>query len=268
MHADSKTKGLGIVVLSCDAYSDLWSIFFSQLQKHWPETSDYNVYLACNEKSSGLAKVIDAKSGPDIDWSTSLIKALEVVKEENVLMLIEDAFFCEDVDHERFLNMYEKFKEYEMDYFRLKNSPLPNIFTEQQFGQISPGQLYRTALFSSIWKKTVLIDVIKPGETAWEFELKGSDRSDKYLKFYSVYSDMFKIIHGVIKGMWVPSAINDLKKIGISFDVERGILSRREVFLLTLVKLRGQILKLLPSVMRKKIRRFVYKNLLGKEWFS
>ncbi|GAB3520298.1 hypothetical protein GCM10027342_14640 [Photobacterium alginatilyticum] len=261
------TNDLAVLVLSCDNYSDLWPIFFKQYKKYWNQ-SEFKLYLACNEKSSNIDGVVDAKSGPDIDWSTSLKKSLVKVEENNVLIMIDDAFLKEEVNHQDFLELYNRFLDSNMDYLRLKNSPLPDIKVDELVGQISPGSLYRTALFPSVWKKDVLIDILKPGESAWEFELKGSDRSDIYSEFYSVHNDVFKIIHGVIKGKWHPKALSDLRKLDVEVNQEREVLTFREVQLLNVGTFRSKILKLFPNSARKNIRRFVYSKILNKEWFS
>lgn len=258
---------LGVIVLSCDAYSDLWTVFFKQFAKHWSK-ADYNLYLACNEKSSGISDVIDAKSGPDIDWSSSLISSLQQVKEENVLIMIDDAFLCKDINHQHFLKLLNVFVEQNMDYLRLKNTPKPDISFTNEIGKISAGQLYRTALFPSIWKKEVLLKILSPGESAWEFELKGSDRSDEYSEFYGTYNDVFEIIHGVIKGKWHPDALSLLEKEGVMVDVKRPVLSTKEVLYLRFGTLRKYCLRLFPSFMRKKVRRFVYRYILRKSWFA
>lgn len=256
-----------IVVLSCDAYSDLWPIYFSQFKKYWGRAED-SVYLVCNEKHGGIEGVQDACSGPDIDWSTSLRASLDKVKEDNVLLFIDDAFFCEPVNQDLLEQYYRDFLEKKMNYLRLKNSPFPDTKINKYYGQISPGQLYRTAIFPSIWKKDILLSVLKDGESAWQFELQGSDRSDSLDGFYGVYNDMFKVIHGVIKGKWDPSAISALQKEGISSFIGRSVLSHNEVLGLRFAALRKYGLRLFPGRVRKAVRRFIYKIILRKEWFS
>ncbi len=256
-----------VLVLSCDAYSDLWPIFFTQFEKYW-KNKDHKIYLACNEKRSGIQNVNDALSGPDIDWSTSLKASLKQIEEKYVLIMIDDAFLWESVDQKRLGKYMCEFVSRDMDYFRLKNSPLPDVKINQDYGKISPGQLYRTALFPSLWKRDFLLEMLKPGESAWEFELRGSDRSDKHLEFYSVYKNVFKVIHGVIKGKWDPNAIKALKQEGVENIGSRKVLSFREVLNLKLLTIRHYALKLLPGTVRKKVRRFVYKNILKKAWFA
>jgi len=59
------------------------------------------------------------------------------------------------------------------NYLRLNPRPKPDKPYNDQIGLVSPGTLYRTATVMTIWKKSVLVDLLNPEETAWDFELYG-----------------------------------------------------------------------------------------------
>ncbi|MCO7188750.1 MULTISPECIES: hypothetical protein [unclassified Pseudoalteromonas] len=258
------SNNLAVVVLTCDHYSDLWPPFFEGYSRHW-KGSPWPIYLASNQKDYDYPGLQVIKSGEDKDWSSSIRSSLSQLEEEYVLLLIDDIIFTKDVDFEKLSSLYQEFIDSGMNYLRLKNSPLPDIDFNQDIGEISKDSLYRTAIFPSIWKKDVLFDILKDGESAWEFELKGSVRSDNYGGFYSVYEDVFEGIHGVIKGKWTRQAVKELKQVGINFDSEkRGVMSFKDDLKLRFVFLRSRVFRLVPAKYQRKLRELIYKKILGR----
>ena len=69
----------------------------------------------------------------------------------------------------------------------------------------------------ALFKKDVLIDLLDKKESAWDFEIKGSERSNKYNDFYSVDVEILPYLNGVVKGKWVNKVYRHLKKE--NFDV-------------------------------------------------
>ena len=76
-------------------------------------------------------------------------------------------------------------------------------------------------------EKKVLLKLLKSNETAWDFEIRGSIRSDEYDNFFSTWGKYFYLINGCIGGNWQRSAIKKLKSLGIQID-----LNKREVMAL------------------------------------
>ena len=65
--------------------------------------------------------------------------------------------------------------------------------------------------------------MIKPGESIWEFEMKGSRRSDVYADgFYGVKRDLFPYRHHVVeRGKWFPWEAWSFGRKGIGCDFSR-----------------------------------------------
>ncbi len=49
--------------------------------------------------------------------------------------------------------------------------PKPDKHYSQLVGIVSKGTIYRTATVLSVWKKDILLDLLKVGESAWDFEV-------------------------------------------------------------------------------------------------
>ena len=65
-----------------------------------------------------------------------------------------------------------------------------------------------------------MLGLLRQDETAWDFELKGSRRSDHVSHpFLSVY-DGFALPyrHAVRRGRWIPGAIRQFGALGMTFD--------------------------------------------------
>ena len=103
----------------------------------------------------------------------------------------------------------------------------------------------------SIWKKSVLQDLLEEGESAWDFEINGSKRAYKYDGFYAVYNDFINYENGIIKGKWRRSIINkkniyDLK----SKDLSRPIMTLKEEYEYSFKKIRSVLFNKFPNKLR------------------
>jgi hypothetical protein len=248
-------ENLAILVLSCDKYSSTWNIFFDRKKRYWPECK-MPTYLIANHKKYINSEVSTINVGDDIDWSSNLIIALKSIKEENILLMIEDAPFNGMVNEELFKRCYQFFVNEKANYLNLKASPKPNIYIDNFIGSIEAGALYRAALVPSIWKKSILTELLVEGESAWHFEIIGSERSIRFDKFYSTREPIFNLLHYIIKGKIPKSAAkslevsNELNKI--SFETMSYIENLKYKFII----LRSHVFKILvPLKLRSKIRR-------------
>ena len=220
-----RNNDLAIVVLSCDKFSSLWPLFFKRLDKNFP-INCAKVYLLSNYvdlkvKSSHLVHVVCV--GKDISWSANLRKLLIGISEPNVLLLMDDAPLSEAIETEDFQFFYSSFIEHKMNYLNLKASPAPNRDVGRHYGEIRPTTGYRTAVIPSFWRKDILLDLLKDDESAWQFEVYGSKRSERYQGFFSVRKPLIVFDHIVIKGKIDRSIYTKLKNndelLGIDFPV-------------------------------------------------
>ncbi len=217
---------IGLVVLSCDKYSDLWEAFFAMFFKHWPNCP-FPVYLLSNEQDYHHPKVTTVKVGPDLSWSDSVKKCADQVDADYLMLFFDDVFLRKDVDPKKIAMLVQKLEKYEPDYLRFKATTKPDIKIDKEIGAYLEDTLYRTAVFA-IWKKSVLMDVLKSGESAWSLETEGVVRTHKYKKFYGTYADTFAYWHGVEKGTWDADVVKKLESQGLAIDTNRRRLKTPE----------------------------------------
>jgi len=88
------------LVVSCDRYSDLWTPFFTMMQKMWPDCP-YRQYLMTNEKDFVFDGVTVIKTGPDVDYSSQVRRAVEQVDSRWLILWLEDCIISRPVDTAR-----------------------------------------------------------------------------------------------------------------------------------------------------------------------
>ena len=246
---------IAILIPSCDKYSDMWEPFFFCLAKYWPDCP-YKIYLLTNNLKPEFENVEVVNVGEDISWQSNLKKALTFVKEENIFLWIDDLFLVQKVDSKRVESMFSIFLQEDLNYLCLQGRPYANKKYNEFFGTLEKGSLYRTSTVMSLWKKSVLLDVLLEEKNAWEFELEGSKRSDKYDKFFVSYQREIKTLNSVIKGKWRNKAVGFLKKEGFILELKRKRFTLIEEFVFNLKMFRTFVFNFIPNKYQGSIRSF------------
>jgi hypothetical protein len=223
------SKTIGFIVLTCDSYSDLWLMYINFFDKYWPDCP-FDKYIVTNHKSISNTSFEFINIGKDDSWSDGLLKAIAKLKNkhEYIFVTLEDRPIIEKVDQLKLNSILHTFFQVDGNFLSLftqDNMGKPTSKFNNFFGLIDKGSLYRPTCVYSLWKISVLEDLLDRQENAWEFERFGSVRSDKYDGFYMTYNNFFKMSNTVIKGKWQRSEYNLILNLGYTPD-----LSAREIF--------------------------------------
>lgn len=257
MKTNDKLLSLGIVVASCDKYSDLWEPLFGEFFRHWPDCP-YPVYLVANHKRHPDSRVTTLLAGDDVDWSSTIAAALEQIGHSHVLFWIDDAFLNKVVKTSEIENHFFKMHASDANFLRLRANPLPGKKLNAEIGILAPEAAYRVTLFATIWKMSTLKMVLRPGESAWAFELQGTERSRTLKNFYTVLNDVFSYLHGVERGVWILPAAKTLEARGYQLDYHyRRCMNRSEHFGLIYRLFKSWILHKIPERHRSTAMQFV-----------
>ena len=211
------------VVISHDRFADVWPGFFSLMFRFWPDLP-YPLYLVSNRLAFPDGRVTPLCVGEDMSWSTTLARGLEQLSSRFVLLMLEDFFLSAQVDTARILRLHAAMVAQGAAYLRLMPNPKPDLLLPEQsdIGAISKGAPYRTSLQMAFWDRRVLLGLLRDQESAWDFELKGSRRSDQLSEqFLSVCENVAPIqyCHAVRRGKWLPDAVRHLSQAGIVLDL-------------------------------------------------
>lgn len=244
-----------ILILSCDKYEDIWEPFFGCMKAKW-SNNKYPVYLLTNKKVYNKYGVNSIRVGDDISWSYNVKKALTKIPQDNILTIFDDLFIKTNVDTALLDKLIKDFIDYDMNYLRLNPVPKPaGKLHHNSIRTIEKGELYRSSAVFSIWKKDVLIDIINDKENAWEFEIIGSNRTDKYDGWYGNTEYVIPFYNLIIKGKYDPAVYRILTKENIKLSSNREIMSMKECYLWKIKKIRSKLFQLLiPWRLRRGIR--------------
>ncbi len=217
---------VSVLICSCDRYEDVWRPFFTLLFRYWTDCP-WPIYLITNQKQYPDDRVQSLRIGPDHDWSSVFVQALERVPSSRVLVMMEDYLLSGPVDTGRIQRLDNYMVKHNAACMRLRPEPGPDAqcVDDPEIGEISPGQDFRVCLQAAIWDRQVLIQLARPGESAWAFEIVGTQRSlilDR--SFYSVMgaphrSPLPYYCTGVVRGKWMPGAVRLCQKEGIPIDL-------------------------------------------------
>lgn len=248
---------VAVLVVSCDRYSDLWPPFFQLFFRFWPNCP-FNIYLLSNNEKCEIKGINNILVGEDISWSDNLIKATNIIKEEYILIFIEDLFLVDFVKTNEVVKLCEWILQNNANYICMNPSISANQPFNEPISEIAKGTIYRASTVLSVWKKEVLSNLLKYGESAWEFEIFGTMRSDHYDAFYSSLECPFAVLNGVIKGKWQQYAIKKMISLGVSVDLSRReIMNKYETANYFLIKQRAKILRIFPPKYQRKIKNII-----------
>lgn len=175
----SPRSDIGILVVSCDAYKDLWVPFFYCFFKYWPDCP-YPLYLGSNESTYEDPRVSPILIGRDVDYSSNLLAMLGRFPHEWLILWIEDRVLSAPTRSERVQRLIGLAQRRGVAYLKLiANHPFALLSdASEEIGDISKGARYRVCVTVALWQKKMLQQLLHPGETAWDIERLGSERSN------------------------------------------------------------------------------------------
>jgi hypothetical protein len=202
----------------------------------------------------GVADVAVIQVGEDRGWSANLAQALLSVPEKYVILLLDDLFVVDRVDGRSIVQLINRCVSDDWDYLRLNPTPGPPCADQNQIGAIAPGDWYRSSTVMSVWKREVLLAVLDPAENAWEFEIFGSERTDKYTKWFASSKWNIPFENLVIKGKVNPFVMRKLRLANINIETSRPVMNFCEAVMLLMKQVRSKAMLLVPRAARRKLR--------------
>ena len=191
------------------------------------------------------------QSPSDLSWSGSLRSFLNQVDCRNVVLLLEDFFLCANVSTVDMLEKLATLRELGGSVLRLMPDPPPSIRTEKAgIGEQHRLAPFRASLQASIWDREALLALLHQRETAWEFELNGTLRSQKQPRgFYCTFRRAFPYRHVVEQGQWFWGEARRYRQLDLSFDftkrpVMNPLTALRKAITVNLRRWRGRLFML------------------------
>jgi hypothetical protein len=225
----------------------------TQFSRYWSDCP-YPRYLVSNRLESDFEGFTNILLGEDVSWSDNLMRALGQIKEDYILLFLEDLILRAPVDQDLLASSIAWATQRGVEHLRLNATERPDERLTASIGRIREGAMYRTSTVLTMWRRDVLLALLRPGESAWEFELVGSARSDVYSDFYSTYRNCFPVMNCVIKGKWRRAAVRALAAQGVVADLSRREqMTRAEEMRFWLGLLRSLVFKAAPMRYRRRL---------------
>lgn len=222
--AQPAAADVAAIVASYDGCCDIWPGFFSLVSRFWPDLP-YPLYLISNHLTYTGEGVTALRVGDDLSWSETLARGLECIMSRYVLLILDDFFLTAPVDTARVLRMHAAMVAKGAVYLRLAPNPAADrpCADMPEIGTINKGAPYRTSLQMAFWDRRVLLDLLRREESAWDFEVKGSLRSDALDEpFLGVSSDFaVPYRHVLRRGRLLPDAVRYFASLGVDFNMTK-----------------------------------------------
>jgi hypothetical protein len=249
---DSQTllQDCGILIPSWDGYADLWPPFFELFWKYWPDCP-FPVYLGSNAKTFDDPRVTTIHAGSGGLWADRVRSQVASVDHDYVMLVLEDFFWRAPTRTDQVIDCLTALQDLGGHMMRLTNRPPPDraVPGYLRFGEIAAGAPYRVSTQVTIWRRESLLDLMRPNESIWEFELKGSRRSDAIGDgFYCTWRQLVPYgYHVVERGKWLRHEAKRLSKNGVKCDfAARPIMSPTEALRWRMLVMRGRLQRLIP----------------------
>ena len=243
-------KNCTVIVNSCDAYADIWYVFFELFRLHW---SDCPFPIVLNTESESYChpgapkdwiqsfQLYPKNANPK--WTNRLIETLKGIETDYVLLFLDDDLIIDTVDTKRILQCIEWMEnDSEIMCFRALETGASKKYIPSEkyigFNRDAP-DAFRSSINIMLCRKSQLMKNLIPGENIWEYEGNGMLRS-RYWKgeYYSSqtgaplipYNANMYGGYGVWHGKWRENTIKLCKDHGIDYDFSiRGILTEEDV---------------------------------------
>jgi len=216
-------SSVAVLVSSCDRFFDAWRPFHAFLQKFWSDCP-LEIFLLTNEleiRSSRLRAIV---VGPDRGWASNLLVALEHISQPHVLYLQEDYFLTAPVHGAQ---LAQDFAEAIATgaaslCFRARSEQDTGFQPlNDRFGVVPIDSDGRTRCQVTLWKKRALQVILRPGETAWNFEARGSARTQE-MQILSYgrreNTPIPYLMSAISRGYWMPEAIALCRAHNVTID--------------------------------------------------
>jgi hypothetical protein len=203
---------ISVVVSSCDRFYDAWRPFAFFFRKYWPDCP-FPVYLVVNELRVRSTWLRAIRVGPDEGWATTMQRALADIDTPYILYLQEDYFLTAPVRAEQLTSDIAHAIEQNAASFCFYDLSLlePEFGNQpERFGAVPDDSLGRTRLQATLWKRDAFTSLLRRGETAWNMEARGSERTRGMLILSYARSDALPIpylMSAIVRGLWTPEAI-------------------------------------------------------------
>lgn len=235
-------KRCAFLMSSCDTYEDLWNPFFECLDIYWREMScpvylntEYKKFVPKKELHFSVT-TLNQTSSKTISWSRRFIDVLNRIEEEYVFLVLDDYFACNEVNTSLFKEILdimdndESIASFQMCGTRIRNNHTDSYQESKRMEyRLIKKSGWKTHFVPTVWRKSKLLEWLRPWESIWAFEECGSKRARRWNYEEKVYIVENPPIYdylwirdcsAVVNGKWIAEKelIDFFEKNNVSVD--------------------------------------------------
>jgi hypothetical protein len=263
----NNSNDLALFVPSSDKYKDVAKYFFI-FQKHFMAWWKNNIYFIVESDILEFNGVKTIYTGNDVNWTFRMKRALDQIKENYLLLLLDDYYIGNNVSEQLIFEAFSIMKKENISYYRFNNYPKVNNYKKnfsyyKYLYKIPNNARYGLVLGEGIYSKDFLYKFLgNEDKPIWRVEtdqllyIDKNDGSD--LTGCVVDSrNILKTYNGVLKGKWIPETLKHFKKIGMPIETQgRETLTRFTSYRRKLSLIAN---KYLPTVLIRFIKKYLIK---------
>ena len=261
-----KKADIGLVVLSSQAYKEIWPIFFKSWNKYYPRIK-IKKYIISSEENFinnryNFKVVSGAKVNKNSAWSVRIRSALKKINHKNLFFSTEDMIFYKNGNLSLINNFFDFYYKNSLQY--LRSSPVPPTLNNKiykNFVREPSWALHQVSLQPALIKKNFLINNLNNNDDSKIFETKASYKNRNNNKIYTSRVEIFPYKEIVIGGKIVRGSEILFKSVNLKLPKKMKIMSFYEnLKFVILKKLKSWVLYKFP---RNLIKFLVLKNFVG-----
>lgn len=224
-----------LVVPSLDLYKDVWPGLIHGLKKFWPGCP-FPVAFITNSIDAPYGETIKV-GGDHTDWGGRMRRGLKQIREPIILWNLCDHWASGPIDNDAILDFVEYIERGYASRIRLypgwDHDRTSGAFRyDKRLLVMAKDSPYRCSCKPSLWDRGVLLRLLRDGESPWDFEKRGRQRSVKYtflaLRTWGVFPFVTKgdptgpwEKSPVVKGKWTVAAKRYCQREGLSIDLKK-----------------------------------------------
>ena len=216
-------SSVAVVVSSCDAFFDAWRPFHAFFEKFWGDCP-LDRFLLTNELEVRSSMIRSIPVGNDRGWSSNLLFALKQIEHPYLLYFQEDYFLTAPIDRVQLARDFAEVVEAGADSlcFRARSESDTGFQPlNERYGIVPMDSDGRTRCQVTLWKRSALQAIVREGETAWNFEARGSARTEgmQILSYRSrENAPIHYLMSAISRGLWMPEALALCRAHEVSID--------------------------------------------------
>lgn len=222
-----ENNNVAIIIPSCDKYQDMRTLLCKSYNIFW-SNCDYKKYIITNSNIKVPNWFTSLNIGVDVDWSSNLKKAIDLIPERYLLMHIDDLILTKTVNNQEIKNYIDNFIDINGNYVKLLRirKKISKLFIES-----ASQDWYRTSTVFSLWDKLILKKILISWESPRQFEVDGTERSKEYKSRYSADKNYFEFVNLAIKGKIERRSLGTIKRKWLLYTWSRNVMSYTENFI-------------------------------------